>query len=154
MIYRFAECELDTANQRLTRGESEVAIEPQVFDLLRLLVENPGRLVTRDEILAEVWDGRIVSESAISARIASARKAVGDDGKRQGVIRTHHGRGLEFVAQVDTSTAVMPTEKDQLEPPKVKYAFSVRGHSLAYLVSGSGPPLFQLDGPPLSKEKA
>ena len=154
MIYRFAECELDIASQRLWRGGCEVATEPQVFDLLRLLVENPSRLVTRDEIVATVWDGRIVSESAISARIAVARKAVGDDGKRQEVIRTHHGRGLELVALVESTAGTAAAGHDQLEVPKVRYTQSARGHSLAYLVSGSGPPLFQLDGPPLSKEKA
>ncbi len=154
MIYRFADFELDTASQRLTRGEVEVSIEPQVFDLLQLLVQNPGRLVTRDEIVDEVWGGRIVSESAISARIASARKAVGDDGKRQEVIRTHHGRGLEMVAKVNTASADAPASNDPQDVPKVRYAVSVRGHSLAYLVSGSGPPLLQVDGPPLSKEKA
>ena len=154
LIYNFTDCELDTASQHLTRGGSEVAIEPQVFDLLRLLVENPSRLVTRDEIVDSVWGGRIVSESAISARIAAARKAVGDDGKRQEVIRTHHGRGLEFVALVKTTAATASVQQDQLGAPQVRYTHSVRGHSLAYLVSGSGPPLFQVDGPPLSKEKA
>ena len=118
MIYRFTDCELDTASQRLRRGGSEIAIEPQVFDLLRLLVENPLRLVTRDEIVDVVWDGRIVSESAISARIAAARKAVGDDGKRQEVIRTHHRRGLEFVALVETVAGTTTNERDQLEVPR------------------------------------
>ena len=134
-------------------GGREVAIEPQVFDLLRLLVESPARLVTRDEIVDKVWGGRIVSESAISARIAAARKAVGDDGKRQEFIRTHHGRGLEFVMPVEAPAATVPVERDQLEVPKVRYTVSARGHSLAYLVSGLGPPLFQVDGPPMSKEK-
>ncbi len=154
MAYRFADCELDTASQRLSRGGSEVAIEPQVFDLLRLLVENPSRLVTRDEIVDTVWGGRIVSESAISARISAARRAVGDDGKRQEVIRTHHGRGLELIVQVETTTATAPAGQDQTDAPRVRYTLSERGHSLAYLVSGSGPPLFQFDGPPMSKEKA
>lgn len=154
MIYGFADCELDIDSQRLMRGGKEVAIEPQVFDLLRLLVENPSRLVTRDEIVDAVWGGRIVSESAISARIAVARKAVGDDGKRQDIIRTHHGRGLELISMVETAEATVPSEQNQFGAPKVRYTLSARGHSLAYLVSGSGIPLFQVDGPPMSKEKA
>lgn len=154
MKFRFADCELDTANQRLWRGGGEVAVEPQVFDLLRLLAENPARLVTRDEIVNAVWGGRIVSESAISARIASARKAVGDDGKRQAVIRTHHGRGLELVAQVQTTDTAAPPDDSRSDVPTVRYALSARGHSIAYLVSGTGPPLFQVEGPPMSKEKA
>ncbi len=153
MIYRFANCDLDTASQRLLRDGEEVPIEPQVFDLLNLLAANPSRLVTRDEIVEAVWNGRIVSESAISARIAAARKAVGDDGKRQIIIRTHHGRGLELVADVEKTSAELDTH-EKLDLPKVRYALSARDHSIAYLVSGSGPPLFQLDGPPMSKEKA
>jgi len=154
LIYKFADCELNDTNQRLLRDGSEVAVEPQVFDLLRLLVENPSRLVTRDEIVDVVWMGRIVSESAISARIAAARKAVGDDGRRQEIIRTHHGRGLELNVGVETESASATFERDQWEVPKVRYTLSARGHSLAYLKSGSGPPLFQVDGPPMSKEKA
>ena len=81
------------------RGDGPRPVAPQVFDLLQLLAENPDRVVTRDEIIEGVWGGRIVSESAISARIASARKAVGDSGKSQSVIRTVQRRGLQFVAE-------------------------------------------------------
>ncbi len=154
LFYRFGDCELDTARRRLKCAGLEAAIEPQVFDLLRLLVENPSRLVTKDEIIDAVWGGRAVSESAVSARIAAARRAVGDDGKRQKIIRTHHGRGLEMVAVVKGGVETDHFVSEELTAPKVRYTVSNRGHSLAYLVSGSGPPLFQLDGPPLSKEKA
>ena len=154
MLYRFGDCELDTASRRLRCAGLEVAIEPQVFDLLRLLVENPSRLVTKDEIVDAVWSGRVVSESAVSARIAAARRAIGDDGKQQKVIRTHHGRGLEMVAVVTGGEATDRPYSQKPTTPKVRYTLSKRGHSLAYLISGSGPPLFQLDGPPLSKEKA
>jgi DNA-binding winged helix-turn-helix (wHTH) protein/pimeloyl-ACP methyl ester carboxylesterase len=154
LFYRFGDCELDTASRGLKCAGLEVAIEPQVFDLLQLLAENPSRLVTKDEIIAAVWGGRVVSESAVSARIAAARRAIGDDGKQQKVIRTHHGRGLEMVAVVTVGVATDRLASEKLTTPKVRYTTSKRGHSLAYLVSGSGPPLFQLDGPPLSKEKA
>ena len=154
MFYRFGDCELDTASRRLKCAGLEVAIEPQVFDLLRLLAENPSRLVTKDEIIDAVWGGRVVSESAVSARIAAARRAIGDDGKQQKVIRTHHGRGLEMVAVVTGGEATDRPYSQKPTTPKVRYTLSKRGHSLAYLISGSGPPLFQLDGPPLSKEKA
>ena len=154
MIYKFAKCELNVAKQRLLCDGVEVAIEPQVFDLLHLLAANPSRLVTRDEIIEAVWGGRVVSESAISARIAAARKAVGDDGKRQDVIRTHHGRGLELVAKVEVADTKRIEEPESTDVPKVRYTSSPLGHSLAYMVSGSGPPLIQMDGPPLSREKA
>ena len=104
MRYVFRDCVLDTGRHVLMRGDAPVAVEPQVFDLLHLLARNAGQLVTRDEILAEVWNGRIVSESAISARIAAARKAVGDDGKAQRVIRTIARRGLQMVTEVTERT--------------------------------------------------
>lgn len=100
MRYQFADCDLDTARHEFwVRGEA-VRLEPQVFDLLALLVKHPGRLISRDELIAEIWGGRIVSESAISARINAARKAVGDDGERQAVIATVPRRGIKLVAAV------------------------------------------------------
>ena len=100
MILRFANCELDLDRQCLIRDGQSIAVEPQVFDLVRLLAENSDRLVTRDEIVERVWDGRIVSDGAISARIASARKAVGDNGTDQKVIRTIQRRGLQMAVPV------------------------------------------------------
>jgi len=93
MTYEFADCALDIDRRELMRNGVLVPLEPQVFDLLQMLVENPGRVVTRDEIVDGVWGGRIVSESAMSARISAARKAVGDDGKSQAVIRTVQRKG-------------------------------------------------------------
>ncbi len=105
MIYSFASCELDTLKFELRRDGEAVAVEPQVFDLLVLLVENHGRMVTRDDIIEKVWRGRIVSEAAISSRIKAVRRAVGDDGKAQAVIRTVHRRGIRFVADVKVQPA-------------------------------------------------
>jgi DNA-binding winged helix-turn-helix (wHTH) protein len=79
---------------------AEVPIEPQVFDLLRYLIENRNRVVTRDELISSVWNGRIVSETTISARINAARRAVGDGGSNQSVIKTLPRRGYRFVADV------------------------------------------------------
>ncbi len=106
MIYRFGAFELDTAQVELRHEGVVRPIEPQVFALLALLVENRERLVTRDEMLEKVWDGRIVSDSAISSRIKSARKALDDDGRAQRLIRTIHGQGLRFVAEVTAGGAV------------------------------------------------
>ena len=80
-----------------------------VFDLIHLLVRNAGDLVTRDRMVEEVWGGRIVSESAMSACIASARKAVGDNGKAQAVIRTVARRGLMLVAEVSREAVASPS---------------------------------------------
>lgn len=100
MIYRFGQFELDLATTEL-RAEGKVrALEPQVFRLLALLVANGERVVTRDEMIEKVWDGRVVSDAAISSRVKSARRAIDDDGAAQRLIRTLHGHGFRFVGAV------------------------------------------------------
>ena len=98
--HRFGDCVLDITAFELKRAGEVVSVEPQVFDVLRYLVERPGELVSKEQLLDEVWGDRFVSESALTSRIRSARRAVGDDGQRQDVIRTVHGRGYRFVAEV------------------------------------------------------
>jgi TolB-like protein/DNA-binding SARP family transcriptional activator len=100
MIYRFGDFELDAGQVELRRDGARLAVEPQVFALLALLVEHRDRLVSKDEIIAEVWDGRFVSDSAVSSRIKFCRQALGDDGATQQWIRTIHGRGFRFVGEV------------------------------------------------------
>jgi TolB-like protein/DNA-binding winged helix-turn-helix (wHTH) protein len=109
MIYLVGAIAIDTDAYEVRRDGSPVAVEPQVFDLLVLLVQNPDRIVTRDEIIERVWKGRIVSDTAISSRIKAARRAIGDDGKAQGLIRTIHRRGLRFVGDVVIEGAVSST---------------------------------------------
>ena len=106
MIHHFADFELDCDRRELRAAGVPVAVEPQVFALLLLLVEHRGRTVTKEEILAGVWNGRIVSDSAVSSRIKSARRAIGDDGRAQAIIRTVHGIGFCFVADVTTRVVV------------------------------------------------
>lgn len=100
MIYAFDHFELDPGKGELRAHGQPQALEPQVFALLAFLVEHRERLVSRDEIFENVWDGRSVSDAALSSRIKSARRALGDDGHAQRVIRTAHGRGFRFVADV------------------------------------------------------
>ena len=100
MIYAFADFELDLGLAELRHAGEARPVEPQVFALIALLIEHRERLVSREEILEKVWDGRIVSDSALTSRIKSARKALGDDGASQRFIRTVHGKGLRFVAEV------------------------------------------------------
>jgi TolB-like protein/DNA-binding winged helix-turn-helix (wHTH) protein len=102
MIYIAESCTIDTGRYEILRDGERVPVEPQVFDLLMLLVENRDRIVTRDEMIERVWKGRIVSEAAISSRIKAARRAIGDDGKAQSMIRTIHRRGVRFVGEVRT----------------------------------------------------
>ncbi|TNC67537.1 winged helix-turn-helix domain-containing protein [Rubellimicrobium roseum] len=88
MKYHFAACSLDTHRHVFERDGQVLHVEPQVSDLLHLLARSGGDLVTHDTLIAEVWDGLIVSDATISARINAARKAVGDSGKAQRVIET------------------------------------------------------------------
>jgi DNA-binding winged helix-turn-helix (wHTH) protein len=97
MMYAFEDFELDTDSYELRRGGGVVALEPQTFEVLRLLVRNSTRVVTKEELLDEVWGSRFVSESALTTRIKQARQALGDDGRGQRLIRTVHGRGYRFV---------------------------------------------------------
>src|SRR3954465_7474090 len=91
---------LDVDRRELRRPGEPIAIEPQVFDLLVLLVRNRDRVVSKDDLIASVWGGRIVSESTLTSRINAARRAVGDSGEDQRLIRTVARRGLRFVADV------------------------------------------------------
>ncbi|HVS77259.1 MAG TPA: winged helix-turn-helix domain-containing protein [Steroidobacteraceae bacterium] len=100
MIYQFGSFELDLATMELRAGGEARALEPQVFGVLALLVENRARLVRKEEIIEKVWDGRPVSDAAIASRVKSARQALGDDGQAQRMIRTVHGRGFRFVPEV------------------------------------------------------
>ncbi len=119
MIYRFAGFELDRGRMELRRDGAAVSVEPQVFALLLLLVENRDRLVSRDELIEKVWDGRVVSDSAVDSRVKSARRAVGDDGRAQRCIRTLHGRGFRFVAEVEEGGAPAIVVTPAVVPPSV-----------------------------------
>ena len=105
MAWTFGDFRLDPERFQLSRGDRPVRLEPQVLCLLIHLVRNRDRMVTKDEIVAAVWQGQAVSDASISSRIRSARQAVGDDGARQAVIRTVHGRGFRFVAEVSDLAA-------------------------------------------------
>jgi DNA-binding winged helix-turn-helix (wHTH) protein len=100
LAFAFGDLVLDPERRELRSGSELLAIEPQVFDLLELLIRNRDRVVSRDDLLAGVWGGRIVSESAISARINAARRAIGDDGAAQRWLRTVARKGFRFVGDV------------------------------------------------------
>lgn len=103
MIYRFGRYELDTDAYELCADGAALDLEPQVFALLALLLENRDRLVSKDEIVEKVWDGRAISDAAVASRVRSARRILDDDGKAQRVIKTIHGLGYRFVAAVTVS---------------------------------------------------
>ncbi len=111
MLHRFGEFVFDPDRGLLRSGEA-VDLEPRASDLLCYLIENRGRVVTRDELCEHVWDGTIVSDAAISTQVRAVRKALCDDRDRQKFIRTHPRRGYSFVGAVET---VNPN--DQVETP-------------------------------------
>jgi TolB-like protein/Flp pilus assembly protein TadD len=98
--FRFAGFEIDIPRRELRRADDLVSIEPQVFDLLVHLVRNHDRIVTKDELIQIVWNGRAISEAALSSRVSAARRAVGDCGAEQRLIRTLNKRGFRFVGAV------------------------------------------------------
>jgi DNA-binding winged helix-turn-helix (wHTH) protein len=93
----FGDCALDTGRRELRRGSELISIGPQVFDILVYLVENRERVVTKDDLLDAVWAKRIVSESTLTTHINAVRKAVGDSGEAQSLIRTVPRKGFRFV---------------------------------------------------------
>lgn len=117
MIYHFGAFELDTASAELRAHDGLRSLEPQVFALLTLLVENRERLVSKEEIVEKVWDGRVVSDAAIASRIKSARKALGDDGKTQCFIKTLHSQGYRFVAPATARAAVAASARGESAVP-------------------------------------
>ena len=125
MIYHFGDFALDTDSLELSQGGAPVDVEPQVFSLLACLIENRARVVSKDELIEMVWDGRIVSYGTLNTRINSVRRAVGDDGKRQAVIKTFPRRGFRFVAEV--------TEKKESDLQPVQSALPTGKPSIAVL---------------------
>lgn len=109
-MYRFGECEIDAAVRELRRRGELVHLEPQAFDLLVLLIDQRDRVVSKAELLDGVWGHQFVSEANLTTRVKEARRAVGDDGTRQGLIRNVRGRGYRFVGILDDASANTSTD--------------------------------------------
>jgi adenylate cyclase len=118
LLYSFADCTLDTDQRELRRNGSLVAVTPQVFDLLEYVVRNRERVVSKDELIAAVWKGRIVSESALTTRINGARSAIGDSGEEQRLIRTLARKGIRFVGAVHEEREAARLAAEAAEQPK------------------------------------
>lgn len=147
MRYRFGTFVLAPDTRELLAADRALPVEPQVFDLLHLLVRERERVVSTDELIEVIWNGRIVSDSAISARISAARAAVADDGKRQQWIRTVPKRGFRFVGPVEAiasspqhpaSPSTVPAHADH---QRIAFCHSADGTRIAYASSGNGFPL-------------
>jgi adenylate cyclase len=122
LLYSFEDFSLDTARRELRRSGALIALQPQVFDLLEYSIRNRERVISKDDLLAAVWNGRIVSESTLSTRINAARNAIGDSGEEQRLIRTAHGKGIRFVG-------VVREEQETVRKLAAIFAADVAGYS-------------------------
>jgi TolB-like protein/cytochrome c-type biogenesis protein CcmH/NrfG len=125
VLFLFADHSLDTDRRELRRGSEPIAVEPQVFDLLVCLLQNRERVVSKEDLIASVWAGRIVSDSTLTSRINAARRAIGDTGEDQKLLRTIARKGFRFVgtvrAQADPDGATRgieppPNDHEQARP--------------------------------------
>jgi pimeloyl-ACP methyl ester carboxylesterase/DNA-binding winged helix-turn-helix (wHTH) protein len=143
LIFVFGDCELDLDRFELRRAGRRRPVEPQVFDLLAVLIRERHRVVPKEELLDTVWGNRFVSESALTSRVKAARQAIGDDGRSQRLIRTAHGRGYRFVAPLAEAAQADPAVSVSPAPPmqEIRFCAAGDGTRLAYATSGAGPPL-------------
>jgi pimeloyl-ACP methyl ester carboxylesterase len=155
LIYFFENYSFDINRRELRRGAEAVAIEPQVFDVLAYLISHRERVVSNDDLIASVWNGRIISESTLSSRIAAVRHAIGDSGERQYLVRTIPRKGYRFIAQVrehlqaiggpdlTPQNAAGLTAGASAAHPKQEVTFcrTVDGINLAVASVGCGPVL-------------
>ncbi len=138
MDFSFADFEINAARRELRRAGNIVHMEPQVFDLLVHLIQNRDRIVSKDELIEAIWQGRIVSEAALSSRISAARRALGDSGNDQSFIRTLYKRGFRFVGDVDDASA-RPASTDAERPSAPAQAGDAATLVPELQPSGAGP---------------
>ena len=141
---------LDIERRELRRGDTLIGLEPQVFDLLVYLLKNRDRVVSKDDLIEGVWGGRIVSESTLTSRINAVRKAVGDSGEEQRLIRTIARKGLRFVGDATEqgqtvsmrgAAAPAPPAPASALQQEIHFCMASDGARIAYAEVGQGPPL-------------
>lgn len=143
MLFLFEDFALDCERRELRAGGAIVPVEPQVFDILVHLVENRNRVVSKDDLIASIWRGRIVSDSTLDSRINAVRKAIGDSGGQQRLIRTMSRKGLRFVGEVKSAAKTGKSQTHSTAPlqQQVHFCTASDGVRIAYAVAGQGPPL-------------
>jgi DNA-binding winged helix-turn-helix (wHTH) protein/alpha-beta hydrolase superfamily lysophospholipase len=146
VLFLFDDFVIDTGRRELRSRGQLIAVEPQVFDLLVHLIENRERVVSKDDLIASVWKGRIVSDSTLDSRINAARKAIGDSGGKQDLIRTVPRKGVRFVGAVrcgearNEAAAVRPAIADKQQ---ISFCRGSDNTRIAYATIGNGMPLIK-----------
>jgi pimeloyl-ACP methyl ester carboxylesterase/DNA-binding winged helix-turn-helix (wHTH) protein len=147
VLFSFTNHTLDTDRRELRRGSERIPVEPQVFDLLVYLIEHRGRVVTKDDLIASVWGGRIVSDSTLTSRINAARKAVGDSGENQAFIRTIARKGVRFVGEIEQASALRSKALTTSHSApghlhqEIQFCVASDGVRIAFASVGEGLPL-------------
>jgi DNA-binding winged helix-turn-helix (wHTH) protein/pimeloyl-ACP methyl ester carboxylesterase len=136
---------LDSGLRELHDGSAVVPVEPQVFDLIEFLIRNRDKVVSRDDLIENVWNGRIVSESTLATRINAARKAIGDDGAAQKLIKTVARKGFRFVGDISENGAASASSRAAAGTPAQKVIFCRTSDNVNIAVAtvGEGPALLK-----------
>lgn len=144
MLFFFEDKVLDPNRRELRCKGGLVAVEPQVFDLIVFLVRNRDRVVSKDDLIAGVWDGRIVSDSTLASRINAARRALDDNGDAQRLIRTAARKGVRFVGAVREGQVPSELSAHAVRNQEVTFCRTGEGINLALATVGVGAPLIKV----------
>jgi DNA-binding winged helix-turn-helix (wHTH) protein len=146
LLFLFNKYALDCERRELRADGTPVPVEPQVFDLLVYLIENRDRVVSKNDLIASVWGGRIVSDSTLDSRINAVRKAIGDSGEQQEFVRTIQRKGVRFVGSVQQGKG-QPEASGRLagfaHKQEISFCRSSDNINIAYADVGSGPRAYQ-----------
>jgi TolB-like protein len=118
-LFEFSNFSIHADRRELRNADGAIHVEPQVFDLLLYFVQNPNRVISKDELIEKIWKGRVISDAALNTRINSARRAIGDTGKQQALIRTIQRRGFLFAGDVTTQNGGQPAPPSNPMPRSV-----------------------------------
>lgn len=145
VTYHFGEFDLDPSLGRLGNRGRPISLEPRALALLCYLVEHRDRVVPKKELLEVVWHSEFVTDAAVTTGLRTVRLAIGDTGRSQQFIRTAHGRGYQFVAQVtltpDESAEVAAVDATASSRDTIRFCRTADGTRIAWAVTGAGPPL-------------
>jgi DNA-binding winged helix-turn-helix (wHTH) protein len=145
--YFFDEFELDTGAYQLSGHGEPVHLEPRALDLLHYLLRHRDRVVGKDELLDAVWGDRFVTDAALTTALRTARRAVGDDGSRQRILRTVHRRGYQFVAEVSLESGRTPEARSGLTGEQsIRFCHAGDGTRIAWATLGTGSPKWSWNG--------